>query len=74
MAVTAKVAKVSLRIQANGGTDPEGKPIVNYKTVSDINKAATNDNLVAGAKSIASLYTDTYEGAQKITTEDLTEA
>lgn len=73
MAVKTSVAKITLRIKGNGGTDPEGNPIINYKTVSDINKSATNDNLVAGAKAISSLYTDAYEGAQKITTEDLTE-
>lgn len=73
MAVSEKVSGISMKIRGNGGTDPEGSPIVNVKTVSGINKAATAEQIVLSAKAVASLYTDTYEGVSKVTTAELVE-
>lgn len=75
MAINAQLAKVSMQIRANGGTDPEGKAIVIQRTISGLNKAATNQQINDCAKQIESLYTgETFEEATRVDYSALVEA
>lgn len=74
MAINAKLAKVSMQIRADGGTDAEGKPIVKVRTVSGVNKEATNEQINESAKQIESLYADeTFEEATRVDYSSLVE-
>jgi hypothetical protein len=53
------LVKKSLILSVEEGIDEDGKPIVKRYTYSNIRKAATPDELVAGAAALASLYEGT---------------
>lgn len=74
MAVTATLSKVSMQIRANGGTDDAGKPIVKVRTISGVNKEATNEQIIACAKQIEALYTEPYQSATRVDYNALAES
>lgn len=74
MAVNQNTAAVSLSLVANKGTDAEGKTLTATKTFAGVNKDATAEQMLTGAKAIYTLYSGTLEHVYSVTKAELTES
>lgn len=73
MAVNEATERVSLSLQSNLGTDSAGDKIQAKKTFSGINRAASAEQIMTGAKAIHTLYAGTLEKVTTATYKALTE-
>jgi hypothetical protein len=67
----AILASSKLRLVFQVGLDIEGKPVLKAKTVTNIQKAATPDQLVRAAQAIAGLSSDTFSSMERVDQSDL---
>lgn len=73
MAVNESTKGVTMRLVSNAGTDDTGKAITHSKSYANINRAATVEQIMTGAKAIHTLYSGTLEHVYTVTTKELTE-
>ncbi|MGG3641109.1 DUF1659 domain-containing protein [Bacillus gobiensis] len=52
---SAVLVESKIRLVFDKGTDGEGKPVTGGKTINNVKKDATPENLIAAAQAIASL-------------------
>jgi hypothetical protein len=67
----AVVTASKLRLVFQVGMDDEGKPILKAKTLSNIQKSATPDQLLQAAQALISLSSDTLSNIERVENADL---
>lgn len=73
MAVNEQTLGVSLQLVSNTGTDASGDVTYAKKTYSGVNRAASAEQVMTGAKAIHTLYSGTLEHVITNTKKELTE-
>jgi hypothetical protein len=67
----AVVTASKLRLVFQVGMDDEGKPILKAKTLSNIQKSATPDQLLQAAQAFIGLSSDTLSNIERVENADL---
>jgi hypothetical protein len=67
----AVVTSSKLRLVFQVGMDDEGKPVLKAKTLSNIQKSATADQLFQAAQALISLSNDTLSNIERVDNADL---
>lgn len=67
----AVITSSKLRLVFQVGMDDEGKPVLKAKTLSNIQKSATPDQLFQAAQALSGLSNDTLSNIERIDNADL---